>query len=272
MCQINDADYIAKYKDPESCEALYGYIPDDNAKHAGKWTATGAQFQVPYVFKKLFSKESIEFKDMCEAKEVKTALYLDMNEGLPDVSIYETVLNIRRSGKTDLTKKEQSIMAQFQDISDDELLNIIGTGHDYQFIGRVGQFCPIKPDCGGGELLRIGTDKRGYATYSAATGSKGYRWLESEVVRESGNIDIIDRSYYDKLVDGAVETISKYGDFEWFVSDDENFSEQYMNPPWKMECGKDSCYACPHFHHDQFHMECELGHDITELALQQITI
>ena len=49
MCLVNDAVYIAKYKD---------------GKHAGEWTATGTQFQVPYVFKKLFSGEEITFEDM----------------------------------------------------------------------------------------------------------------------------------------------------------------------------------------------------------------
>ena len=68
---------------------------------------------------------------------------------------------------------------------------------------------------GGGLLMR---EKDG--RYYAATGSKGYRWLESEMVKELSKEDSIDRSYYDKLVDDAVETISKYGDFEWFVSDD----------------------------------------------------
>lgn len=74
MCLVNNAVYIAKYKD---------------GKHAGEWTATGTQFQVPYVFKKLFSHEEITFEDMCETKSVKDALYLDMNEKLPDVSGYE---------------------------------------------------------------------------------------------------------------------------------------------------------------------------------------
>ena len=69
MCLVNDAVYIAKYKD---------------GKHAGEWTATGTQFQIPYVFKKLFSKEDITFEDMCETKAVSTALYLDMNENLPE--------------------------------------------------------------------------------------------------------------------------------------------------------------------------------------------
>lgn len=201
MCLVNDAVYIAKYKD-------------------GEWTATGKQFQIPYIFKSLFSKEPIEFADLCETKEVKTALYLDMNEDLPE----------------------------------DE--------HNYRFIGKVGAFCPIKPGCGGGELLREGTDKEGNVKYSSATGAKGYRWLESEMVQTLGKEDDIDKSYYRKLVDDAVEAISTYGDFDWFVSD----SKPLDLPPWVMECGRETCEGCPEFHNDEFHMDCRLGHDISDLV------
>ena len=76
-----------KYKSAEECQKMYGYIPEDNKKKGGKWTATGTQFQIPYVFKKLFSREEIAFEDMCETKSVSSSLYLDLNEGLPDVSI-----------------------------------------------------------------------------------------------------------------------------------------------------------------------------------------
>ena len=48
-------DYIAKYKDQEWCENHYGYVPGDNQKHAGEWTATGKQFAVPYLYKTLLS-------------------------------------------------------------------------------------------------------------------------------------------------------------------------------------------------------------------------
>ena len=47
-------------------------------------------------------------------------------------------------------------------------------------------------------------------------------------IRDSSKEDSIDRSSYDKLVDDAVETISKYGDFEWFVSDDPYIPKQRM--------------------------------------------
>ena len=96
-----------------------------------------------------------------------------------------------------------------------ELEELIAEGHNYRFIGKVGRFCPIKPGCGGGLLMREKDGK-----YYAATGSKGYRWLESEMVTELGKEADIDRSYYDSLVDEAVKSISSFGDYSWFVSDD----------------------------------------------------
>lgn len=215
MCLVNDSVYIAKYATAETCEKLYGYVPGDNKKHPGKWTATGTQFQIPYVFKTLFSKEDIAFNDMCETKAVSSSLYLDMNEGLPDVSEYEEIRAIREAKASgDRSKKEQRILERSANVSDEELEEYIAKGHSYHFIGKVGQFCPIKSGCGGGLLMREKDGK-----YYATTGTKGYRWLESEVVKELGKEGDIDRSYYNALVDGAVDTISKYGDFEWFVSD-----------------------------------------------------
>ena len=102
--------------------------------------------------------------------------------------------------------------------------------HDYRFIGKVGSFCPVKPGFGGGELMREGTDKDGNLKYFSATGAKGYRWLEAEMIKELGKEDAIDKSYYNKLVDNAVESISKYGDFEWFVSDDPYIKNDSL--PW----------------------------------------
>lgn len=172
MCLVNDAVYIARY---------------DN----GEWTATGTQFQVPYVFKTLFSHEPLVFNDFCETKSVSSSLYLDFNEGL---------------------EADQ---------------------HDYRFIGRVGQFCPVVNGANGGLLMREKDGK-----YSAATGTKGYKWMESEMVKnmvipmpdkEDDDVydiitdivngeTIIDISYYNKMVDEAIKTISEYGDFEWFVA------------------------------------------------------
>ena len=68
MCLVNDAVYIARYATVEKCCDLYGkkYVEStkdickDNKKHPYEWTATGTQFQIPYVFKTLFSKEPID--------------------------------------------------------------------------------------------------------------------------------------------------------------------------------------------------------------------
>ena len=187
MCLVNNAVYIAKYLDADTAKAQYGYIPEKNEKKGGHWTATGAQFQVPYVFKTLFSHEDIVFDDLCETKSVsKGAIYLDKNEALPE----------------------------------DE--------HNYIFVGRVGQFCPIKPGCGGALLMReAGVRDDGETKYNSVTGAKDYRWLESEMVYNLHLEDSIDRSYFDKMVDEAADTIAQYGDLEWFVSDDGGM------PPWQ---------------------------------------
>ena len=214
MCQINDADYIAMYSSPECCNDIYGYVPGDNSKHPNSWTATGAQFQVPYVFKTLFSKEELEFSDLCETKEVKTALYLDMNENLPDVTEWERLKKLRKTNDSEWSKRDTEFANGYSHLSDEQLDAEIAKGHSYRFIGKVGLFCPIKPGCGGGILYAKREDK-----YYAATGSSGYRWLESEVVKELGKEDDIDISYYDTLAQNAIDTISKYGDFNEFANE-----------------------------------------------------
>lgn len=226
ICLVNNAVYIAKYKKPEECEQLYGYIPGDNADHIKEpWTATGKQFAVPYVFKTLFSKEPVDIRDMCETFSVKSALYLDMNEKLPDVSGYE-----KRLEKIENDYKKGKLSDTLFEPEATELAEKIAEGHDYHFVGKVGEFCPVKTGKGGGVLVREQEGK-----YYAATGTTGYRWLESDVMFNGGNDEFIDRSFYDKLVDDAVEAISKYGDFEWFVSDDPYTSpprlEDFMNIP-----------------------------------------
>lgn len=70
--------------------------------------------------------------------------------------------------------------------------------------------------------------------YGYATGAKGYRWLESEIVKNSNKTEDIDISYYEKLVDEAVKTIGKYGDFLEFVSSEESSIDPVIDkPPWE---------------------------------------
>lgn len=173
MCLVNDAVYIAQYKDATECEKIYGYIPDENKKHGKQWTATGAEFAHPYIFKTLFSHEPIIFDDLCETKAVKTAMYLDMGS-------------------------EESC--------------------DYRFVGKTGAFCPMLK-CGG-ILVREGVDKEGNVKYSSVVGTKDYKWLEAETVKGTELEESIDYGYFRNLVDDALASIKKFGDSEWFVSDD----------------------------------------------------
>lgn len=211
ICLVNKSTFIA-------------HCADDDPETPGEWLAKADQFQVPYVYKTLFSHEPIEFEDMCEILSVKTALYLRGNDGEPE------------------------------------------------FIGKVGQFCPIKPDRGGKELLRLGKDADGNKKFSAATGTKGYFWLESEVVRALGKEDDIDRSYYDEQVNKAIETINKYGDFEMFTDLSVPFSlpksepteQDFSNTTPCHHPEHKSCWECEHFTwSDPYEPDCKKNFDVS---------
>lgn len=182
ICLVNNAVYVAKAATPEWCQQTYGYLPEENEpsylEENGYWTATGTQFQVPYVFKTLFSKQPVDFEDKCEVKSSKEGtLYLDFNEELPEGE------------------------------------------HNYRFVGKVGQFTPMKNGAGGAKLLAKREDKKtGETKYVNAPGATEYRWMESEMVRISNKQDLVDENFYISLVDDAKAAVSKYGDFEWFTS------------------------------------------------------
>jgi hypothetical protein len=165
------------------------------ARKDGKWDAVGAQFQHPVVFKALFSLEPINFTDLCETKQVtQGAMYLDFNE----------------SEATPATPYK-----------------------GMHFVGRTGMFVPVHKSAGGAALLRVKDDK----TY-AVTGTKGYLWLEAEMVKSfsldlitwtfeelvqwddngPGFItDVVDIDYYNNMVNDAIETIERFGNFEGFT-------------------------------------------------------
>lgn len=86
FCLVNDAVYIAQYETPEH--------------KAGQWDAVGAQFQHPYVYKTLFSKEEITFDDLCETKQVvKGAMYLDFKHDTPMTTVKEGAKFVGRTGR-----------------------------------------------------------------------------------------------------------------------------------------------------------------------------
>lgn len=249
LCLVNNAVYIAKLADDPI-----------NGDEAGKWTATGTQFQIPYIFKTLFSKEPLDFKDYCVTQNVtKGALYLDFNEGYPDVSALEKQLQdintIRNAcyvlmGGSDRfnISDDENIMKKVRlynrhynthycesefggpgivDLIQDDrnaLMNDILEGHNYQFIGKVGQFTPVLEGHNGGWLVCKDGDK-----YSSPSGAKGFKWMESSVVKNLNLMDIIDMDYFNQLAIEAKEAIEARGDFYEFA-EGTGFSE-FMTIP-----------------------------------------
>lgn len=126
FCLVNDAVYVAKDGD--------------------KWTAVGAQFQHPVVYKTLFgSEKDVVFDDYCETKQVsKGSMYIDYNSTKP--------------------------MA-FADIPSGTM----------QFVGRTGRFVPVKEGFGGGILYRVQEEKN-----YAVAGTKGYLWHEADMAATLG--------------------------------------------------------------------------------------
>lgn len=233
LCLVNDAVYICKYtEDPE------------NGKSAGLWEGTGDQFKKasnPYVFKTLFSHESVEFRDLCITQTVKVGLglYLDMDEDLGDSTGLEkeedkllkkwAKVGFELSDENDknlsdgwaarLTDVPSKKVEQYSEdcyhadyIRLCEVQEEIRKCHDYHFVGKAGLFCPMKPGTGGGRLVRENNGKFAYAA-----GAKGYRWMEAEYVQKFHKEDDIDLSYFEKLAEDAKETINKFGSFDEFA-------------------------------------------------------
>ena len=167
ICLVNEAVYIAKDKSD------------------GHWTATGAQFQIPYVFKTLFSHEPVTFSDYCETKSVTTALYLDFNENLKEIDEH----NYEFVGK----------VGSFAPVVD-------GVGGGVLVREKDGKY-----------YAATGTKK--------PNGKEVYRWLEAEQVKILGLEDKVDLSYFNNLANTAIETINKFGDFDEFVSDTPSFMQ-----------------------------------------------
>ena len=184
ICLIDDAVYIAKYADEKSCNDLYGYTPKDNLKHQNEWTPTGAKFQIPYVFKTLFSHEELKFEDYTVTKSVTTAMYLKYGD------VYKFV------GK----------VGNFMPVIENNKFKLIGGELVRENVTKEGN---VKYDS------VTGTKKKG--------GKDGaYLWIESEDVKDAPfeleYDDYIDKSYFLSLVDDAVISISELGNIDEFIN------------------------------------------------------
>lgn len=261
MCLIDKAQYIASYMGAEECKKIYGYCPDENVdyirEHGHTWTATGDEFRRPFIFKTMFSGEPLTFDDKCITNTVKdAAIYLDMNEHLADQTKAELEMK-KRIYNAEHPDKKKKYDTKYEGMSDEELGDIINSAHDYHFVGRVGRFCPIKPGCGGGELLVYRREK-----YDSVSGSKGYRWLEAEIVKELGKEDDIDPTYYDEQIYKAIEAINQYGDYDRFVDTSRPYIFEKKERELLVPCGDgkyNTCLECPNCSGDI----CKRGYSLT---------
>lgn len=79
LCLVNDAVYIAK--------------------HGNQWTAVGAQFQHPYVYKTLFTNEELVFDDFCETRSVtQGSMYLNFDDLSQDPQVKSELHHVGRTG------------------------------------------------------------------------------------------------------------------------------------------------------------------------------
>jgi hypothetical protein len=184
---------------PEICEFIcqfgekYGYTFEEEGvyekfalvndavyvgKTAGEWKTVGAQFAHPYVYKKLFTGEEVQFKDLVEVKQVmKGAMYLDFDYDRP-----QAILN-----------------------------------DDMKFVGRFGSFVPVVEGKNGARLYRVVDDKcyavtgtKGYLWVEADYALESMKDVENAW-------DYIDMRYYESLAVDAKKAIERFGSFNDFV-------------------------------------------------------
>jgi hypothetical protein len=111
FCLVNDAVYIARAGE--------------------RWDAVGAQFQHPYVYKSLFTGETLTFDDFCETKNVtQGVMFLDFN--LDPLRKVEEYVHVGRTGSFVPVEEHGATLWR---IKDDKKYAVTGT-KGYRWIER----------------------------------------------------------------------------------------------------------------------------------------
>lgn len=162
FCLVNDAVYVARKGD--------------------QFTAVGAQFQQPYVFKTLFSGDPIEFDDLCETKQVSQGvMYLDFDVASP--------MAFPKNG--------------------------------LHHVGKTGRFVPVHEGYGGGLLYRVKdgrhysvTGTKGYFWVEAEVAKDMFK---DGLGTPLHNPEFINMDYFETLAEEARKTIDYFGEFTRFI-------------------------------------------------------
>lgn len=216
-------EFAAKYGYDMEHEATYekfGLVNDAVyvAKHPKKgWSATGAQYQHPYVFKKLFGLgDEISFLDLRETKSVqKGAIFLDFGihqeaeDGLTGW-VDGAVLGMKQAEK--MKKKNEDGWEDAMVAAEAEMIVAIS---ELVHVGKVGQFTPVLDGYGGGQLWRV-VDGKAFAIQ----GTKNYLWVDSSVAAGLPDEGIA-YAYFDALVDTGVKNLDQFLEESPFTSIEE---------------------------------------------------
>jgi hypothetical protein len=158
ICLVNDAVYIAHDNDG--------------------WTATGAEFKHPIVYKRLFSKESIDFKDLCETKQSRDGSVMYLVNG-------DHRHHIGKSGLFIPVKEEHGAkLIKFKN------------NKDYAVPGTKGYFwaeADVIRQLAGDSIERMAFEPFG----ESKEGTGGIN-------------DIVDMAYYNQLTEDAAQSIQKF--------------------------------------------------------------
>ena len=151
---------------------------------------------------------------------VNDAVYIAKKDGKWDAVgaqfqhpyVYKTLFSHEEPTWDDLCETKQVTQgSMYLDFSAEKPMHMVE--NEMQFVGRTGRFVPVTEGSGGGLLYRVKDDKK-----YAVTGTKGYLWLEAEIAQQFRDRVDVDMTYFDNLVNEAIKTISKFGDFEQFAA------------------------------------------------------
>ncbi len=126
--------------------------------------------------------------------------------------VYKTLFTDDEIAFDDLCETKQVTQgAMYLDFTSEKPMHMTAD-QKMHFVGRTGRFVPVVAGSGGGTLYRVKDDKQ-----YAVAGTKGYFWVEAEIAKKLGTGVEIDMLYFDNLVNEAIKTIEKFGEFDGFA-------------------------------------------------------
>lgn len=175
-----------------------GLCAEDDPESPNKWELTAVPVNLPYISKRLFTHEEIDNKDLAKLFSITGSdkFYVDMNEELVPKMI-ELYPCTKRSGVYKSSNEDPKLYSEVQECYPDADLTPY---HNYRFIGKTAYMVPIKPNCGGGSFIRKSATKS-----SAPSGTKGYRWMEYELAKDTPEI-IYEQYWVDQCQDVIADT------------------------------------------------------------------